>query len=53
MEYFSNEATILNCIPRNFFVEICRSFRKTAKKLVLENYVLEYQTADKDQAEIL
>ena len=35
------------------FVEKCRSFRKTSKELVLENYVLEHDTADKDQAGIL
>ena len=53
MESFSPEATVLKCIPSNFFMEICRGFRAISRKLVLENYVLAYHTADKDQAEIL
>ena len=36
-----------------FFLEICRSFRTTPKKLVLENYVLAYHTTDKNYAKIL
>ena len=52
MESFSTQAAALRCIPSNFFLEICRSWT-TSKKLVLENYVLAYHTADKDQAEIL
>ena len=36
----------------SFFQEICRSFRTSSKKLVLENYVLVYHTADKDHANI-
>ena len=39
--------------PKKIFVEICRSFRITSKELFLENYILEYHTADKDHAEIL
>ena len=35
------------------FLEICRSFRTTSEKLALENYVLAYQTADKDHVDIL
>ena len=53
MESFFPEATVLKCIPRNFFMEICRGFRTISRKLVLENYVLAYHTADKGQAEIL
>ena len=52
MESFTTEAVVLNCIPGNF-IEICRSFRATSKKLVLENYALAYHTADKDHAETL
>ena len=33
--------------PAIFFLEISRSFRKTSKKLILENYVLAYHTANK------
>ena len=51
MESFSTQAAALRCIPSNFFLEICRSWT-TSKKLVLENYVLAYHTADKYQAEI-
>ena len=53
MKPFSNEAAVLKCIPSNIFVKICRSFRKTSKKLVLENCGLAYHAADKDQAKIL
>ena len=53
MESFSTEAAVLKCIPSIVFLEICRSFRTTSKKLALENYVLAYHTAGKDQAEIL
>ena len=50
---FSTEAAMLKCIPSNFFLEICRCFRTTSKKLALESYVLEYHLADKNHAEIL
>ena len=53
MKSFSTEAAVLKCIPSNFLVEICRSFRNTSEKLVLENYVSAYHTADKNQAKIL
>ena len=53
MESFSTEAAVLKCIPSNIFLKIRRSFRTTSQKLVLENYVLAYHTADKDHAEIL
>ena len=43
---FSTETGVLKCIPSNFFLEVCRIFRTTAEKLVLEN-VSAYQTADK------
>ena len=49
---FSSEGAVLKCIP-NFFLEICGSFRTTAEKFALENYVLAYHTADKDHAKIL
>ena len=49
---FSSESAVFKCIP-NFFLEICRSFRTTAKKLALKNYVLAYHTADKNHAKIL
>ena len=42
-----------NVSPQILFVEICRSFRITSKELVLEDYVLEYHTADNDHNEIL
>ena len=42
-----------NVSQKFFLVEIWRSFRITSKELVLENYVLEHHTADKDHAEIL
>ena len=50
---FSTEASVLKCIPRNIFMETCRSFRTTSEKLALENYVLAYHAADKNHAEIL
>ena len=50
---FSTEAVALRCISNNFFLEIRRSFRTTPQKLVPENYVLAYHTADKDHAKIL
>ena len=37
MEFFSTEAAVLKCIPINFSLEICRSFRTSSKKLVLTN----------------
>ena len=40
------------CSQKLFFGK-CKSFRTTSKKLVLENSVLLYQTADKDHVEIL
>ena len=43
----------LNVSPKIIFLEICRSYRTTYKELVLENYVLEYHTADKDHTKIL
>ena len=46
------KAAVLKCIP-NFFLEICRRFRTTSKKLVLENSLSIYNTADKDHAKIL
>ena len=49
---FSTKAVVLKCIPGDFFLEICRSFRTTSEKLALENYVLTYHTADMDYAEI-
>ena len=49
---FYTEAALLKCIPRNFSLEICTSFRTTCKKHPLENYILAYQRADKDHAEI-
>ena len=42
----------LNVSPKILFLKICRYFRIKSKKLVLENYVLEYHIADKDHAEI-
>ena len=42
-----------NVSPKNIFLEICRSFGITSKELVLENYALEYQTADKGHIDIL
>ena len=53
MECFSTEAGVLKCAPTNIFLAICRSFKTTSKKLVLENYVLAYHAADKDHTEIL
>ena len=47
------KAAVLKCIPSNFFLEICRRFRTTSKKLVLENSLSIYNTADKDHAKIL
>ena len=49
MESFSTEAKVFNCIPGNFFLKICSSFRTTSKKLVLENYVVAYHAANKYQ----
>ena len=49
----STEAAVLKCVSRNFFLENCRSFRTTSKKLALENYVLVYHTADKNHVKIL
>ena len=49
---FSTEATLLKCIPRNFFLEICTSFRTKCKKHPMENYILAYHRANKDHAEI-
>ena len=49
---FSSKAALLKCIPSNFFLEICTSFRITCKKHPLENYILAYHRADKDHAEI-
>ena len=49
---FSTEAALLKCIPSNFFLEICTSFRITCKKHPLENYIVAYHRADKDHAEI-
>ena len=49
----STEAAVLKCISSNWFLEIWRSFSTIPKKLVLENYVLPYHTADKDHPEIL
>ena len=42
-----------NVSQKFFLVEICRNFRITSKELVLENYVLEHHTDDKDHPEIL
>ena len=44
---------VLKCIPSSCFLEICRRFRTTSEKLVLENYVLPYHTADEDHTKIL
>ena len=52
-EKFPTEATVLKCIPSNFFPETRRIFRTTSEKLALENYVLAFHRADKDCAEIL
>ena len=52
-EKFPTEATVLKCIPSNFFPEARRIFRTTSEKLALENYVLAFHRADKDCAEIL
>ena len=49
MESFSTEAKVFNCIPGNFLLKICSSFRTTSKKLVLENYVVAYHAANKYQ----
>ena len=49
---FSTEAALLKCIPSNFFLEICTSFRTTCKKQHLENYILAYHRANKDHAKI-
>ena len=50
---FTTEAAVLKCIPKNFFLDVCRSFRITSEKLALENYALAYYTADKDNANVL
>ena len=50
---FSTKAALLKCIPSGFFLEICTSFWTTCKKHPPENYILAYQSADKDHAEIL
>ena len=42
-----------NVTQKLFLVVIYRSFRITSKELVLENFVLEHHTADKDRAGIL
>ena len=42
-----------NVSPKIIFLKSCRSFRIKSKELLLENYVLEYHTADKDHAEVL
>ena len=52
-KFSTTEASVLKCIPRNIFMETCRSFRTTSEKLALENYVLAYHAADKNHAEIL
>ena len=52
-ENLSIEGAVLKCILINFFLEIWRSLRRTAKKLALENYVLAYDKADKDHAKML
>ena len=52
-ENFSTEGVVLKCIPINFLMEICKSFRTKAKKLALKNYILAYHTANKNHAEIL
>ena len=49
---FSTEAAPLKCIPSNFFLETCTSFRTTCKKHPMENYILAYHRADKDHAAI-
>ena len=49
---FSTKAALLKCIPSNFFLEICTSFRITCKKHPLENYILAYHRANKDHAKI-
>ena len=46
---FFTEAAVLKCIPSIFFLKICRSFKTTSEKVALENFVLAYHTADKDQ----
>ena len=35
------------------FLEICRRFRTRSQKTALENYVLAYHTADKDNVKVL
>ena len=52
-EKFPTEATVLKCIPSNFFPETRRIFRTTSEKLALENYVLAFHRADKDCADLL
>ena len=50
---FTTKAAVLKCIPSNFFLDICRSFKTTSEKLALENNVLAYHTVDKVHADIL
>ena len=37
---------------QQFFLEIFRRFRRTSEKLAMENYVLAYHTANKDNNDI-
>ena len=55
MTSFPTEATVLKCITNCItkFLEICRRFRTTSQKTALENYVLAYHTADKDNVKVL
>ena len=50
---FFTESVDLKCIPSNFSLEICRSFRTTSQKFALESFVLAYHTVDKDHTKIL
>ena len=50
---FTTKAAVLKCIPSKFFLDICRSFKTTSKKLALENNILAYHTVDKVHADIL
>ena len=49
---FLLELGFSNVSQKLFLVEKCRSFGIISKELVLENYVLEHHTTEKDHAEI-
>ena len=55
-ETFLLKSRSSNVFPAIFFLEICWSLRtkiSRSERLVLENYVLAYHTADKDHAKDL